>query len=172
LQHQCSSPTLGTVVLLLPDHLTRVAFVVSRIIQRLLDYVGGTIPAVIFRELLPCSSPVLGRFRQVSDHHADVSFAEFGRFFGAIFRGPSVRSVYDLSLLARWHACLLLNVVACVAGYSQCFDNSTRRRVPFVFFGWLQSWRANFVMRTLEDPDRRHCMIELNQIFGGRVLDY
>jgi hypothetical protein len=108
-------------VLLLPDHLTRVAFVVSRIIQRLLDYVGGTIPAVIFRELLPCSSPVLGRFRQVSDHHADVSFAEFGRFFGAIFRGPSVRSVYDLSLLARWHACLLLNVVACVAGYSQCF---------------------------------------------------
>jgi hypothetical protein len=148
-------------VLLLPNHLTRVAFVVSLIIQRVLDDVGGTIFAVIFRELLPRSSPVFGRFRQVSDHHTDASFAECGRCSSAIFRGPSVGSRYDLSLIARRHTCLLLNIVACVAGYSQCFDNSTRRRVPFVFFGWLRGRRAIF-MRTLEDPDRRCCMIELN----------
>lgn len=79
-------------MLLLPDHLTRVAFVVSLIIQRILDYVGRTIPAVIFRELLPRSPPVLGRFRQVSDHHADVSFAEFRMCFRNVLR-PSVGTI-------------------------------------------------------------------------------
>ena len=71
------------------------------------------------------------------DHHTDVSFAEFVRCADAFSPGPSVGSLEDRSLGALWHACLLLDGVACVSELSQYFDTDTRGRVPFVLFGWL-----------------------------------
>jgi hypothetical protein len=60
-------------VLLRADHMARLAFVVSLLIHRDLDCVRATSPAVVVRELLPRSSPVFARLRQMSDHHTDVS---------------------------------------------------------------------------------------------------
>jgi hypothetical protein len=71
-QQQDSSPALGTIVLFRPDHMTRLAFVVSLLIHRSLDRVRATSPTVVARELLPGSPLVLARIRQVSDHHTGV----------------------------------------------------------------------------------------------------
>ena len=63
------------------------------------------------------------------DHHTDVSFAEFVRCADAFSPGPSVGSLEDRSLGALWHACLLLDGVACMSELSQYFDTDTRVRV-------------------------------------------
>jgi hypothetical protein len=83
-QQQDSTPALTTIVLFRPCHMTRLAFVVSLLIHRSLDCIGATSTTVVARELLPSSPLVLARFRQVSDHHTGVSFAELMKCAGAI----------------------------------------------------------------------------------------
>lgn len=61
-QQQDSSLTLATVVLLVPDHVTLLAFAVSLVVQRGPDCARVAFPSAVIRELLPSRSPVLARF--------------------------------------------------------------------------------------------------------------
>jgi len=98
--------------------MTCLAFVVSLLIHRSLDYIRATSPAVVARELLPGNSLVLARFCQVSDHHTGVSFAELVKCAGAIFpilpilAVPSIGFFQDALLEAHWHFGLSFNGLA------------------------------------------------------------
>jgi hypothetical protein len=98
--------------------MTRLAFVVSLLVHRSLDGIRATSPAIVARELLPGSSLVLARFRQVSDHHTGVSFAELVKCAGAILPIlpilpiPSIRAFQYALLEAYWHFGLSFNGLA------------------------------------------------------------
>lgn len=105
----------------------------------------------------------------MSDHHTDVSFAEFVRCAGAVFPRPSVGPFRDALLGAHSDVGLLLNLVAWDSIIEEYFDTNTRGRVPFVIFGWIAFFGRRLVfviicdMGALEDSDGRHSMVGLDR---------